>query len=90
MTIRIAMTCFALALFALPAVAEPPPVEVLPPAPLAAPPAPVVPLPNPFPPPAAAGAPSCPPPAPPQRRRLFHGRLRERVRALLHLGCGPS
>jgi hypothetical protein len=60
--------------------------DVLPPA-LA--PAPV----NPFPPTAPVYAPAAPCPAapdcPPQRKKLFNGRLRERIKTLFHWGCCP-
>ena len=97
MKTSMALALAAVMLGSLSAAADPPPVEVqvLQPQPalVEAPSAPpMTPPVNPFPPALPAYAPSAPPfsppPAQPEKRKLFHGRLRQRVRDLLHLGNG--
>ena len=87
MRTKLGLTVGTLALIVLSvAYAEAPPADVLPP-PAPAPSAPV----NPFPSAAPTYAPAAPCPAapecPPPRKKLFNGRIRERVKALFHWGC---
>ena len=89
MTTKMGLAVGTLVLIALSvALAQAPPADIPPPgpAPVQGPPPPV----NPFPPGAPAYAPAAPypaaPDAPPPRKKLFNGRLRERIKALFHWG----
>ena len=71
--------------------ADAPPAQLLPPqpAPVQAPAAPPT---SPFPPPTAAAPPppgTPTPPSPPEKRKLFQGRLRERIKQLFQFSFSP-